>query len=125
MSFRTSAALRVLWCAAAVAVLLLSCTSCTTLERVPRQDLKAQQLLGSVIRVTTIDGQIFEFKLLGVTEDALVGELQQVRLDNVALVERRSFSLGKTACLGAGGVAAVVVVAVGLVIALFALTFDP
>ena len=125
MSFRTSGGLSVFWCAVAVPVILLSCTSCTTLKRIPRQDLNAQQLVGSVIRVTTIDGKVLELRLLDVTEDALVGRSQQVRLDNVAFVERRVHDPAKTACLGVGRVAAVVVVTVGLLLAVIASNFNP
>ena len=84
---------------AALAVVLLGCASCAHLEAVPSTAPSAQQLIGQDIRVTTTDGQILEFRLLDVTEDALVGEFQQVRFDDVALLQRRDSNVLKSACL--------------------------
>ena len=88
---------------AALAVVLLGCPSCARLEAVPITAPDAQQLIGQDIRVTTIDGQVLEFRLLDVTEDALGGDFQHVRFEDVALLERRGKGLPRDACLLAGG----------------------
>ena len=97
---------------AALVVVLLGCVSCAHLETVPSTDANAQQLIGQDIRVTTMDGQILDFRLLDVTEEALVGESRQVRFDDVALLQWRDSSVMKSACLKVGAGAA------GLLIAL-------
>ena len=96
MSCRRLGTLRVIWCAAVAAVVLLSCASCTELLPVPHQDINAQELVGHEIRVTTIDGQIYGFRLSAVTEDALISEFAQIPLDRIAMVERRGFSFRTT-----------------------------
>ena len=106
----TSGILRV----AALAVILLSCVSCAHLEAVPRTEANAQQLIGQEIRVTTIDRQILEFRLLDVTENALIGESEQVRFDDIALLERRGFNIMKNKCLLMGAGAAGMFLAIGL-----------
>ena len=121
MSCRRLGTLRVIWCAAVAAVVLLSCASCTELQPVPHQDINAQQLVGHEIRVTTIDGQIYGFRLSAVTEDALISEFAQIPLDRIAMVERRGFSFWKTAGNVLGGTLA----AIGALILVSAATFDP
>lgn len=93
-------------------VVLLSCVSCANLEPVPRTEANAQLLIGQDIRVTRIDGQILEFRLLEVTEYALVGESQQVLFDDVALLQRRDFNLWKNGCVQMGAGAAGMFVAI-------------
>ena len=97
MSCRRSGVLRVIRFTVAAAVVLLSCASCTELQRVPNVDVNAQQLVGHEIRVTTIDGQAYSFRLSAVTEDALVSEFAQIPLDRIEMVERRGVSFRRTA----------------------------
>ena len=53
-----------------------------------------------------IDGRILEFRLTEVTEDALVGVSEEVRFDEIALLERDKAVLdSKKACLVSGYVA--------------------
>jgi len=88
----------------AVAVgLSLTCASCASLEGVPQPELNAQQLVGHQVRVTTIDGRILEFELTMVTDEGLIGLLDRVRFDEIALVERSDVSVWRTVCLVAGG----------------------
>ena len=91
-------------------VILLSCVSCASLEPVPRTEANAQQLIGQDIRVTRTDGSILEFRLLEVTEYALLGETQQVLFADVALLQRRGrdFNLLKNGCFQVGAGAALV-----------------
>ena len=112
--------MRLGWRILAGIAVLLACVSCTELKRVPRPEVNAQQLVGHEIRVTTTDGRILEFRLLTVTDDALIGTVAEVSLDEIALVERHDVSLWKTACLVTGGLAA----AYAIGILYFLLTFD-
>ncbi len=105
MLWRRSGVLHVIWSGVAAAVVLLSCTSCMQLERVQHPQVDAQQLVGRKILVTTIGGQVHEFRLLEVTDDALVGEFERIPFDTIALVERRDFDLWKTVLLVGGGAA--------------------
>jgi len=110
------------WPATAAALALLVCASCTELKGVPSPDINAQQLVGCQVVVTTVDGRTLWFQLETVTDDALVGTptkrivanrvvlvTQRVRFDEIALLERHEFNLGKT--LGA-----VSAVALGLLV---------
>lgn len=121
MPYRRFGFQRVIRFVVAAVVVLLSCASCTELERVPHRGIDAQQLVGHVVRVTTIDGQVYGFRLLEVTEDSFVGEFDRVPFEQITLVERRDVSLWRTACLVGGGVLA----AAGAFLLAFALTFDP
>jgi len=69
--------------------------SCAHSGVVPATEADAQQLIGWDIRVTTIGGQILEFELLEVTEDALIGESEQVLFDDVALLEWRDHKVSQ------------------------------
>lgn len=99
---------------AALAVVLLSCVSCAHLEAVPSTDADAQQLIGHDIRVTTMDGQILEFRLAEVTESALTGKFEQVRFEDIALLERRDSNILNTAWFWVGAGAATMLLAVVL-----------
>ncbi len=112
MSCRRFGVLRVTVLAA---VILMSCVSCTELRLVSHVGADAHQLVGHKIRVTTIDGDVLEFRLLEITEDALVGESQQVQFDNVAVVRQSVSTFWRDACL------AMVAVAAGIVILLIRL----
>lgn len=116
-----SKALRGSWRIATVALMLLSCVSCTRIETSPPPDVHAQQLVGHQIRVTTVDGRILEFKVEMVTDNALVGVRthftrdrrvrvpEQVRFDEIAALERRDFSFWRTACVVAACAAGLLV----------------
>ena len=121
---KSGSVVRTIWCAVA-AVTLLTCVSCSQLEQVPQPEVNAHQLIGKNIRVTTIDGQVYEFQLSEVTEDELVGGLVRVAFDEIALVERRDVNFGKTVCLIGVGAAATAAMSVVLFLILFAATFDP
>ena len=110
------------WLAAATALMLLTCVSCTQLKGVASPDINAQELVGQQVRATTVDGRVLQFTLETVTDDALVGVptkrivadrvvlvTERVRFDQIALLERYEFNLGKT--LGA-----VSVIALGLLV---------
>ena len=103
MAYRRLGTTRLIWSAVAAAVVLLSCASCMQLERVQHPEVDAQELVGRMIMVTTIGGQVHEFRLLEVTEDALVGEFERIPFDTIALVERRDFDVWKTVLLVGGG----------------------
>ena len=96
--------------------LLLICGSCTRLGRVSDPEVNAQQSVGHDIRVTMIDGRVLEFRLLEVTEDALIGEGHELQFDKIAFVERPVASFWRTACCLLGGIGTALAV---LVIALW------
>jgi len=121
MSCRRLGAQRVIRLAAAAAVVLLGCVSCTELQRVPHPNVNAQQLVGHEIRVTTIDGQAYTFRLEAVAEDTLVSEFAQIPLDRVATVERRGVSFWKTVRVAGTNVLA----ALGAAVFVSAATFNP
>jgi hypothetical protein len=110
------------WCALATAMVMLTCLSCTRLERVSLPEIDAQQLVGKQIRVTTTDGRILEFELTAVADDALVGRWERVRFDEIAVVERRDISVWRTvgtAGAVAGTVVGVVAMAMGVAFLVF------
>ncbi len=125
MSRRRIGALRVFRRAVVAAVVLLGCASCTELQRVPHLDVNAQQLVGHAIRVTTIDGQVYEIRLLEITEDALVSEFQRIPFDKIALVERRNISFWRTVgCVG-GGALVGALAALGVLLLVMIQGFNP
>lgn len=97
-------------CGLAVVLAVLAGVSCTRLERVPLPEIDAEQLVGRPIRVTKTDGRVLEFELTAVSDDALLGRWERVRLDEIAQVERRDVSVWRTAGAAAGVVAAAVAV---------------
>ena len=103
--------------AAALVIMLMTCVSCTTLEPLSRPDVDGWDAVGHDIRVTTKDGRVMEFRLEMVTETALIGASEEVRFDQIALVERRDLNFWGTAGLVAG----VAVGAAGALLLLFVL----
>jgi len=93
----------------AAAALLLACSSCTQLELVPVSEVDAHQLIGERVRVLTHEGEVLDFRLREVTNDALVGESQSVSFEDVAMMQQRKFSAAVLVGSVVGGVLGVVV----------------
>lgn len=97
---------------AAGAAIVLSCASCAERQRVAGPEINAHELIGQKIRVVTTDGEVYEFLVVDVTADAVVGDSDRVEFDRIALLERRTVNLWKTVCLGGG----VILAGLGVVI---------
>jgi hypothetical protein len=83
--------------------LFLGCASCGGFESIPPADLRAGDLVGHQVRVTTTDGRTLVFRVVDVTDSALVGEFERARFEDVALVERREYQpMGTVAALLGG-----------------------
>ena len=81
----------------AAGLLCLVLASCGHFELVPTADVRAEEVVGYQVRVTMTDGRVLLFRVVDVTEDALVGEFQRARFEEVAALERREYGIGETA----------------------------
>ena len=105
---RSIAPARRLLCA--LMALAVATASCTSMHKVPvvqsspGQPTAWQVKAGDTIRVTLRDGGSSEFNVQSVTPEAIIA-VGGTRFEstNIASVERRGFSLGKTVGLGAAG----------------------
>jgi hypothetical protein len=80
--------------------MLVSCTS----YRVIKLPNNVQEMLqkGDTVKITTKDGRELKFKITNVTTEAIISENQRVLFSEIARVEKRQISAGKTAALGGG-----------------------
>ena len=102
-------------CRVVVLILCLSLvTGCTTLQPVvlpaEPQDILTQIKPGDMVRLATRDGRVRELTVKEATGQQLVGEQERVALTDITAIERREFSVGKTAALLGGALNVAVVV---------------
>jgi hypothetical protein len=83
-----------------VAVMLVSCTSYRVIT-LPN-DIEAMLQKGDTVKVITKDGRELMFEVTDITPEAIISENQRVLFSDIARVEKRHISAGKTAALGAG-----------------------
>ena len=106
-----------------LAVILLAATflltGCSTWEAIPVHDALSRVNIQDAVRVTTKDGRRLSFLVKAVHPDALVGEQVRVSLDEIAYLEKRVLSPGKTIIAGTAAAAGAIVI-VTVVIAVVA-----
>ena len=78
-------------------------SSCTSYKPIDIQDkFKDKVQKGDTVRIITKDGRELVFKVLDIDEESITGENQQVSFDEIARMEKRQISKGKTTALGGG-----------------------
>jgi len=93
--------------------LVLICAGCTTLRPIQgsptelRQRISSGALLkpGDRVSIVTTDNKTHQFEVTGINAGVIEGKAESVPIDQMASVEKRQFSGGKTAAL-VGGLAA-------------------
>ena len=106
-----------------VLISALMMVSCTSFKVIKPDDLQAGLKAGDTVKIVTKDGRDMELKIVTITPEALVGSPvssvgtaeagevkdQRVEFSEIAKLEKRDFSAGKTVGLVAGILAAVAV----------------
>ena len=93
--------------------MLLVSAGCTTLRPIQgspielRQSIRSGALLkpGDQVSIATTDNKTHQFEVIGITAGVIEGKTESVAIDQVASVEKRQFSRGKTVALVGGLVA--------------------
>ena len=96
-----------------VGALSLACASCGGFESIPISDPGVGDLVGYQVRATMTDGRTLVFLVIDVTDDALVGEFERARFEDVAVLERREYYAVETV-----GTVALILGAVALLLGL-------
>ena len=87
-------------------IFLFVCTSsCTTIR--PINETESRQLaneleIDDVVNVTTKSGDIYKFKIVRVTDEAIYGEEVRIMYEEIDSIDRKEFSAAKTGGLWAG-----------------------
>ena len=100
-------------------IVLFAVCGCSTLKTV---DMSPEQLrdqisrgeivkAGDSVRIVTIDGETYKFRVTAITSDQISGKDTTVPIANIVALETRVFSGGKTAALTAGSVVLLYVIA--------------
>ncbi len=114
-----------------VLISALMIVSCTSFKVIKPDDIQAGLKAGDTVKIVTKDGRDLELKIETVTPEALVGtpvssvgtaeagevKDQRVEFSEIAKLEKREVSTGKTVGLVAGIVAAVALVVLLMVAA--------
>ncbi len=120
-----------------VLISALMMVSCTSFKVIKPDDIQAGLRAGDTVKIVTKDGRDLELKIVTVTPEAIVGtpvssvstaeagevKEQRVEFADIAKLERREISAGKTVGLVAGilaAVAAFVLISIAVAIASFA-----
>jgi hypothetical protein len=75
---------------------------------------------GDSVRITTRNGAILELVVQDLKDDQVIGEHEKVAVRDIAIIEKRESSPGRTAGLVAIGVTATLVVLLAAVLLIFA-----
>jgi hypothetical protein len=89
---------------------VLVCCGCTSLKPIAmgpeslQQQISSGELVkpGDTVRCVTADGKQYDFEVTAIGNGYIEGEGVSLPISGVVAVEKRKFSLGKTALLGAG-----------------------
>lgn len=73
--------------------------SCTSLRPVRSDEVQRSLKAGDTVSVVTKDGRQAEFEIVAVTAEAIVGKDQWIELADIAELQKREISAGKTAGL--------------------------
>ena len=95
-------------------------TGCSTWEVIPVQDAPSRINTHDAVRITTKDGRRLNFLVKAVHPEALVGEQVRISFEEIAYLEKRVLSPGKSIIAGTAAAAGAIVV-VTVVIAVVAI----
>jgi hypothetical protein len=105
---------------AATALAILTLCGCTSLQYVPvnrakPEELRSQLSVGETVVVRMVNGDQHEFRVVALEADAIVGKHERIAYRDIDLIEVKYADYKGTA-LTAGAVAALAVVVIGGVI---------
>jgi len=75
---------------------VLIATSMLTMRLIRPSEMQASLKEGDAVKVVTKDGRVLEFEIVTITPDAIVGKDQRVEIKDIATIEKREASLGRT-----------------------------
>lgn len=104
---------------------MMAASGCTTYRPITgaaspqlTSDLMAQSIkAGDTVKIVTKDGRDLKFKVEQVGTESISGENQSVSFQEIAKLEKRKVSAGKTTALGLGMAATVAVILGAIVVA--------
>ena len=108
---------------ALVFFLVISLTSgCTTLRQInPNPRVLAETIqAGDSVRITTRNGVVLELVVQEQRDDQIIGEHEKVAVPDIAVIEKREYSRGRTAGLITIGVTTTLVVVLMAMFLIFA-----
>jgi hypothetical protein len=73
--------------------------SCVSLRPIRSDEVQTSLKAGDTVSIVTRDGRKAEFEIVAVTPEAIVGKDQRVELADIAELQKREISFGKTAGL--------------------------
>jgi len=99
-------------------MVLLMFTGCTSMRAIEPTPTAAQQYfkVGDIITVHTIDNTVYEFEVVEITEDSVVGKRQQIPFNEIEKLEQKKVGIVKS--LGAGVGITYLVITVGVAVLL-------
>jgi hypothetical protein len=117
--------MKIIACITVAAFILTGCTTLRPVQSSPQtlqEDITSRSLIkaGDRVKITTANGQQYEFKVVSLEDGHIKGEGVDVQVKDVAQVEKREVSTGKTALLAGGSLLAAIGVAALVAILAFA-----
>lgn len=100
---------------------LISCATATVIQRTSPNSYASALRSGDKVRVTTVNGQVYELTVSSVTQDTLTGanasgQTETIRVRDIQILEKKSVSAPKTT----GAVIGVIVLVIAASFALVA-----
>jgi hypothetical protein len=117
--------MKIIACITIAAFLLAGCTTLRPVQSSPQtlqEDIASRGLIqiGDRVHITTTDGRQYEFKVVSVGDGHIKGEDVDVQIKDVAQVEKREVSTGRTVLCAGGSLLAAIGVAALVAILAFA-----
>ncbi len=82
-----------------VIIMLSACTAMRPIEPTPLE-VKQQFKIGETIKVYTTDETVITFKVVEISEEAIVGTHETIPFKDIVKVEKKKISVAKTAAVG-------------------------
>jgi hypothetical protein len=108
------------YCLTSAMVVLLMLTGCTSMRTIEPTPTAAQQhfKVGDIITVHTVDDTIYEFEIVEITENSIVGKRQQIPFNDIKKLQQKKIGIVKS--IGAGVGITYVIITAGVAVLLFA-----
>jgi len=84
-----------------VLLMLTGCTSMRTIEPTPTAALQHFKV-GDTITVHTVDDTIYEFEIVEITENSIVGKRQQIPFNEIKKLQQKKIGIVKSIGAGVG-----------------------
>ncbi len=92
------------YCLTSAMVVLLMLTGCTSMRTIEPTPTAAQQhfKVGDTITVHTVDDTIYEFEIVEITENSIVGKRQQIPFNEIKKLQQKKIGIVKSIGAGVG-----------------------